>query len=261
MNNNILKGMVTRCSDYSFQIGSYSFPKQIKSYSGKIIDLEDNRLQNLQQGSSWSPNFERYLGNQYTGTVFHREFPFLIDNRPLWKEISDYFGVSPSKKDRNYFLADYFFPNYNLAVEIDSRLHDPIYDQARDEYMQEMCGTTFLRFFNFSESNKYFTNCFSSTLNKINQFKEEYGIIGFIEFDNSSFALDSFYRINSDIIGVVNKLETLIINDHKLWTGVYSILLSDFDEASRRILLDPIYFKRIYRIFYTVYNISVFIKP
>lgn len=98
MNNNILKGMVTRCSDYSFQIGSYSFPKQIKSYSGKIIDLEDNRLQNLQQGSSWSPNFERYLGNQYTGTVFHREFPFLIDNRPLWKEISDYFGVSPSKK-------------------------------------------------------------------------------------------------------------------------------------------------------------------
>lgn len=261
MNDNILKGMVTRCSDYSFQIGSYSFPKQIKSYSGKVIDLEQNRSQNLQQGSNWSPNFEQFLGNQYTGTVFHREFPFLISNRPLWEEISDYFGVSPSKKDRNYFLADYFFPNFNLVVEIDSSLHDPVYDRARDEYMQEMCGTTFLRFFNFSASNKYFTKCFSSTLNKINQFKEEYGIIGFIEFDNSSFALDSFYRVNSDIIDVVNKLEELILNDHKLWTGVYSILLSDFDENSRRILLDPKYYKRIYSIFYTVYNISVFIKP
>lgn len=253
--------MVTRCSDYSFQIGSYSFPKQIKSYSGKVIDLEQNRLQNLQQGSNWSPNFEQYLVNQYTGTVFHREFPFLISNKTLWKEISDYFGVSPSKKDRNYFMVDYFFPNYNLVVEVDSRLHDPIYDRARDEYMQEMYGTTFLRFFNFSSSNKYFTRCFSSTLNKIEQFKKDYRIIGFIEFDNSSFTLDNFYRINSDIEDVVNRLEELIINDHKLWTGVYSILLSDFDEPSRRILLDPECFKRIYSIFYTVYNISVFIKP
>ena len=52
---------------------------------------------------------------------------------------------------RNYFLTDYFFPEYNLAVEIDSDLHDQEYDKARDFYIKSNWGIDIIRMYEFGK--------------------------------------------------------------------------------------------------------------
>ena len=42
-------------------VGEYLFPKFLITTKGKVIDLEENREQNLHQGSRWSPNFKNFL--------------------------------------------------------------------------------------------------------------------------------------------------------------------------------------------------------
>lgn len=59
---------------------------------------------------------------------------------------------TPEILDRNYFLADYIFPEYNLIVEIDSNLHDTKYDSARDDYIRSTWGFNILRFFEFGSN-------------------------------------------------------------------------------------------------------------
>lgn len=47
---------------------------------------------------------------------------------------------------RNYFLTDYFFPEYNLAVEIDSDLHEYLGDESVDSavFCMSLWGTNYL---------------------------------------------------------------------------------------------------------------------
>lgn len=59
MNNELLFNYLKRNKDYCFCIGQYEFPKKLETISGNLIDLENNRKDNLLQGSNWSPNFKK----------------------------------------------------------------------------------------------------------------------------------------------------------------------------------------------------------
>ena len=61
-----------------------------------------------------------------------REFPIVIQNHLRIPEI-----------DGGFFLIDYFFPTLNLAVELDSELHNDRKDKARDKYMERIGIETF----------------------------------------------------------------------------------------------------------------------
>lgn len=68
-----------------------------------------------------------------------KQFPIVIQNRELWKRCCEKMRVTkPEAYARQFFKADLFFPAYSLIVEIDSDLHDPNYDKARDVYLKNV---------------------------------------------------------------------------------------------------------------------------
>ena len=262
MNNNILKGMVTRCSDYSFQIGSYSFPKQIKSYSGKIIDLEQNRLQNLQQGeSNGSRLFEYHLINKNKGLRYYKEFPFILGDTNLWEEICKFYKVDDDKRNRNYFLADYFIPEFNLLVEIDSGYHDAVYDRARDEYIQEVWGTKSLRSYMYNPGSVKFRSDFDKELKCRRNFKIQNNIVGDVYIDYSDLSVDCFYFINEDIINLINKIEYLMLKKFNLRYGEFDMPLDKLSNQERFLIQNDNILQRVRFIFYSVYSVYVSIMP
>ena len=152
MEDNLLINYLKRNKDYCFYIGQYEFPKKLETINGNFIDLEYNRKKNLLQGSNWSPNFKAVLDSEFRGVKYHREFPLIVRNLKAWRHYSLNHNVTdPDKLDRNYFLADYFFPDHNLVVEIDSDMHDPWYDSARDDYMNVVYGLQVIRLYEFGE--------------------------------------------------------------------------------------------------------------
>lgn len=152
MDDNLLINYLKRNRDYCFSVGQYEFPKKLETVNGNFIDLEDNRKKNLLQESNWSPNFKAVLDSEFRGVKYHMEFPLLVRNLKAWRYYSLNHNVTdPDKLDRNYFLADYFFPDHNLVVEIDSDMHDPWYDSARDEYMNVVYGLQVMRLYEFGE--------------------------------------------------------------------------------------------------------------
>ena len=261
MNNNILKGMVTRCSDYSFQIDSYTFPKQIKSYSEKIIDLEQNRSQNLQQGSNGSRCFEDYLIKRCRNLQYCKEFPFILDNVDLWKEICDYYKVDTDKIKRNYFLADFFFPEFNILVEIDSGYHDAVYDKARDEYIQEVWGTKSLRSYMYNPSSVKFRSDFKKAIKCRRDFKARNNITGDVYIDYSNLSVDCFYIINEDIIGLINKIEHLMLKRFNLRSAEFEVPLSKLSSLEKFLIQDDNILQRVRFIFFSVYSVYVSTTP
>lgn len=59
--------------NYTFEIGHYLIPKQILTLNNNWTDLEDNRGRNLNQGSTWSPNFKNFLDTKYKSIEYIRE--------------------------------------------------------------------------------------------------------------------------------------------------------------------------------------------
>lgn len=67
-----------------------------------------------------------------------REFPIVIQNSQRL----------PGQKGLFYYL-DYYFPTLDLAVELDSELHDGDNDEIRDKYLKEVLGITTFRILDF----------------------------------------------------------------------------------------------------------------
>lgn len=206
MNNNLLINYLKRNRDYCFSVGQYEFPKEIETVNGFDIDLEDNREENLLKGSKWSPNFREVLDSEFPGVIYLREFPLLVRNKKAWKQYSLSRNVTdPDKLGRNYFLADYFFPDHNLVVEIDSDMHDPWYDSARDDYVNIVYGLHVMRFFEFGEPSTEVARIddFGIALNRLKYSRP-------VNLDNSDLILSMFYKKNEDIIDILNIIEANI---------------------------------------------------
>ena len=195
--------------EYSFRLGDFIIPRYITSIKDCKIDLAKNRRNNLNQGSSWSPNFRKLLKDYYPSLNNIREFPLLIENRKYWNSLCDQYNVCEKGRNRNYFLADYLFPDYNFIVEIDSQLHDPNYDIARDNYIVFSFGISILRLYEFGRDPL-------SDIPLINDFDIELYRMkrgGRALVDYSSAIVNRFYEENKEIMNAVDVIEGLILSD------------------------------------------------
>jgi hypothetical protein len=140
-----------------FYIDEYPIPKRIGP-----IDVQLSREKSLKstknEGSDSKYSLE--FRHQIDGLVYYssndkpfyyiREFPIPIINKERWVRILKDFGLTIAEYvDRNFFKLDYFFKYTGIAVEIDSELHNNMYDKARDEYLRITYGLETIRIFRF----------------------------------------------------------------------------------------------------------------
>lgn len=192
--------------NYSFKLGKFLIPKGMTTVKDKYIDLEKNREDNLAQGSAWSPDFQKFLNTKHRSIGYIREFPIIIKNQELWSSVCDLYDVPHSLRIRNYFSADYLIYNYNFLVEIDSKLHNPNYDNARDDYIKRDYGLDTLRFYEYGR-NKY--QKFSDDFQFLVNFCRNSGAIP-VDFDYDQLIIDNFLQSNSRVISVYDKIENLL---------------------------------------------------
>ena len=163
----------------------------------------------------------RVLGMTATPLINNlREFPLLVRNMKAWKQYCLNHSVTdPDKLGRNYFLADYFFPDYNLIVEIDSNIHDEWYDSARDDYVNIVYGIHVMRLFEFGEPSTEVARIddFGIALNRLKYSRP-------VNLDNSDLILSMFYKRNEDIIDALNIIEGVILSGN-ITNNTYTINL------------------------------------
>lgn len=238
-----------------FRIDRYILPKLLMTTKGKVIDLEQNRLKSLLQGSAWSPNFQEFLDNRYKSVKYIREFPVIIKNRGLWESLCEKHNLEEDKLGCNYFLADYFIKDYNFIVEIDSQLHEDDYDNARDEYMEIEYGLLTRRFYEYGRTNyQTFLNNFQFLVS----FYKNLGAVP-INFGYGSTIIENYKQINEEIIPIIERFEGLIANKK-----VDTIILSDKTLSLSEywtLIGKTEYLEEIINYFRLMYNINVVTKP
>lgn len=206
MNRRKLLNYLLSTGDYCFKIDNFLIPKRLISERGYPINLEYNRQQNVDQGSFWSPNFRKVLEKKYKKTVYIREFPLIIQDQDVWRGLCNKYCVSDIEHRRkNYFVADYFFPRQSMLVEIDSDYHLDVYDNARDEYVQNTYGISTLRFYKFGEKkakDKQYIRDFNSWLAK------RKGLV--TSLDYTTMILEKFYKENEDILDLLELIDILV---------------------------------------------------
>lgn len=259
MKNKKLIKFLKRDGRYLFKIGRYLIPTYYKTRNGCIISLDANRNKALTKNvSNWSKYFDLIMKRAYPDYSIYKEVPLIIGDIPKWDYYCDKYGVlDEDYRDRNYFLADYIFPEYNLIVEIDSNLHDYDYDKARDDYIKSTWGFSILRFHEFGRSpdsmDKFLDQLDIMLANKPDKA---------IKLGYSDLIIESFiHNYGSNTLKIINKVDKYI-NRNNVPRGVLlycNSLLSFVDQYSlntceSRMEVFQNYFK------YT-YNIDVIVTP
>lgn len=259
MRNDVLIKFLKSNKNYCFRIGEYIIPIQVKDFSGAhLVPIRDNRESNINSpNSKWVRYFEVLLSTFYTNYRYLNEFPLIIEDRNMWGSICRKTRITEEDYlHRNYFLTDYFFPEYNLAVEIDSDLHDQEYDKARDFYIKSNWGIDIIRMYEFGgtpENMKRNIDLLNSRLLNNPQVPTE--------IDYSSSILDYFYcTLTPAILGIFNKLE-YVVTTLKPGSAIKldSRILSKFEIHLLRI--SNLYPNLIINYFKQSYGITVIWKP
>lgn len=195
-----------RGRDYTFKIKNYLIPKQILTVKDHCINLEQNRENNLKQGSTWSPKFQEFLDTKHKNIDYIREFPLAIKNQNLWLSLCKVHQVPKELQSRNYFLADYFIHEYNFIVEIDSLYHNVEYDKARDDYIKREYGLDIIRFYEYGkDADQKFLNDFEFLVN----YCRRSNVVP-VKIKYSNIILESYKAINVGIIKIIDKIESFI---------------------------------------------------
>lgn len=236
MNNNLILNYISNDRSYYFRIDNFIFPKYLKTSSNKLIDLELNRNQCLSQGSNWSPNFKKALISNFKFLKFHQEFPFIVENLSLWEYLSNKYKIK-NKSQINYFLADYFFPDLGLIVEIDSNLHELNYDSARDEYLMRTWGIQILRFFEFGKTIEDTRKYLSKFQKTISSLPNRTFILNY-----SESLINQFFEKNKKYISILTTIENNIFspNTYIFNDSTYKIPISVFNNIEKLIISNNI---------------------
>lgn len=246
-------------SGFTFQVGEFIIPAFIFSKDNKTIDLRKNRFNNFnERKSTWVKFFELIINRYYPGLSYCREVPLIIEDRNLWRNLCATEGVDsiPEILDRNYFLADYIFPEYNLMVEIDSDLHNAKYDNARDDYVRSAWGFNILRFFEFgrnpSSMGKYLDRLDQATSPR-NRSDAVLDYSGYLE----NWFISKFPRVYN----LIDQIEICIMSNTK--GTINSIKLHNIlQKADLKFLQrDGLQFKLLKNYFKFIYKIDVIITP
>lgn len=246
-------------SGFTFQIGDFIIPAFIFSKDNKTIDLRKNRFSTFNgRKSTWVKFFELIIDRYYPGLSHCREVPLIIGNRDLWENFCATEGVDCSSKilDRNYFLADYIFPEYNLIVEIDSNLHDTKYDSARDDYIRSTWGFNILRFFEFG-SNPLSMGKYLDRLDQAVSPRNRNNI----SLDYSSYLENWFITKFPEIYKIIDQVDLYVISNTKeviKSIKLHSILLKTDLKFLQK---NKLQFKLLRNYFKFIYKIDVIITP
>ena len=121
------------------------YPVYVLSESGKVMNFKSiayptpkskkkfTRNKQLSQRSLQAKIFDALINVGYFDPlIIYREFPIVIQN-----------SLRLPGQTGMYYYLDYYFPQLNLAVELDSDLHDPGKDKIRDLYLQKIGVTVF----------------------------------------------------------------------------------------------------------------------
>lgn len=258
MNKKLIK-FLKRDGRCLFSIGRYLIPTHYKTRKGSTINLNSNRDKALvENASTWSKYFDIIMKRAYSDYRVYKEVPLVIEDISKWDNCCDKYEVlDKDSRGRNYFLADYIFPEYNLIVEIDSNLHDYDYDNTRDDYIKSTWGFNILRFFEFGsdpDSMDVFLNQLDIKLaNKPDKT---------IKLGYSDLIIDSITKeVGTTTLDAIDRLEKYIICNNVpggvqlLGNNILSFLELDFlnsCEGCKDILQG--YFR-------CAYNIDVVITP
>lgn len=246
-------------SGFTFQVGDFIIPAFIFSKDKRTIDLRKNRFSTFNgRKSTWVKFFELIIDRYYPGLSHCREVPLIIGNRDLWENFCATEGVDCSSKilDRNYFLADYIFPEYNLIVEIDSNLHDTKYDNARDDYIRSTWGFNILRFFEFG-SNPLSMGKYLDRLDQAVSPRNRNNI----SLDYSSYLENWFITKFPEIYKIIDQVDLYVISNTKeviKSIKLHSILLKTDLKFLQK---NKLQFKLLRNYFKFIYKIDVIITP
>lgn len=242
--------------DYTFKIKNYLIPKQFVTIKNNPIDLEKNRENNLEQGSTWSPKFRKFLDTKHKSIGYIREFPLIIKDQKLWLSLCKVHQVPKGLWSRNYFMVDYFIHDYNFIVEIDSQYHNEEYDKARDDYIKREYGLDIIRFYEYGkDANQKFLNDFEFLVNYCRRLN-----VVPVKIKYSNIILESYKAINGDIIKIIDKIESFILQ-----FGIQGdqLVLNNINSKKELKYLSDYYDKytEVQNYIRFTYNIDVIITP
>lgn len=193
--------------DYTFKIKNYLIPKQFVTIKNNPIDLEKNRENNLEQGSTRSPKFRKFLDTKHKSIGYIREFPLIIKDQKLWLSLCKVHQVPKGLWSRNYFMVDYFIHDYNFIVEIDSQYHNEEYDKARDDYIKREYGLDIIRFYEYGkDANQKFLDDFEFFVN----YCKRLNVVP-VKISYSEVILTSYLSINLELAKVIINAEQLLV--------------------------------------------------
>jgi hypothetical protein len=246
--------MIKKNFENIFFVEEYAFPKRIG-----LIDIQSIRnlaMKSIEEGGSdsqYSMNFRNRLDSIVPSFddsrpfYYIREFIVPITNKERWLRILYSFGLSGVSKytRQEFFKLDYFFKYTGLAVEIDSNLHDSIYDAARDEYLRTTYGLETIRIQGFSKDSD------------IRSFKDHS-----LKIFNNKTVKESTFIMSRELYAVesyYNVINTLIENNYNNFYKEFVITLSkkDFYEKFGKYSLPDCYEGFVYgfeRTFKEKYN-------
>jgi very-short-patch-repair endonuclease len=235
----------------------YQFPRHIGT--SDILFYRNKVLESIEKGGSdskFSRDFRKKLWDRLVYDLydkrpfkFIREFPIEITDKDRWLRILKEFGLSGNKKytDTAFFSLDYFFKYTGLVVEIDSSLHDKIYDAARDEYLRITYGLETIRIQGFSKDLDI-ENFIGRSLEIFNNKVKKSSIVSIFERRVSNKTCDIINNIIE--IGYINfyKSREIVLNREDFYRkygnnsdlSSFNSFVLEFEENFRRL-----YFKTI----------------
>lgn len=266
---NIILKHVSSSRDYIELIDNrYIIPKYITGKGNRLIDLPNLRRELLVNQSSYSRNFKDYLDN--LKIQYFQEHIILIRNQKLWNSIQSEFNISV---ERLYFSLDYYLPEYEIAVEIDSNLHDPNYDKARDEYIFRNYGVRTIRFMEFGE-NLYTKDIYNTEFINIISKEDTYKLSWNMYYnlrpidDYIDIAFDNFLRDYKNELDILDKLinyfgynnfcsNNIVITNYEL------VNICRNENSSIKVLIDRLFHGKLFTVlsginsykFQYIYNI------
>lgn len=132
------------------------------SGTGKTLDLQKHRTEQLQKLSSFAASF-KYDAEVLRGKAgplmkpwydMIPEFPVPIEDRELWKSCLEATGAEiEADIGKSFFALDFLFPLPGLVVEIDSKFHKgrEKADKARDMYLLSKYGLETIRYYEYGK--------------------------------------------------------------------------------------------------------------
>lgn len=177
------------------------YPKRLHTTKGSIINLESKIIEG---GRSWGSRSNRLSNRSHQEELFDLLIRIGYFTQRVYREV-----IIPTES--SYIIADYYFPDNRLIVELDSDLHDESSDEERDLYLSILLGLQVIRIKDFKGSD-YKLNFLNSILSATNDLGELQLNFSFRDPD-FSLALMTKVSINSRLLDIVPNYDYLSNQD------------------------------------------------